>query len=1014
MPENGRVAGLDQRGNLRPGWARELGNAGIYDYGTGSFFRWAFDDEVPMMWPNSITVFHRMRRDGMVKASERAIAFPLRRTEFYVRPNGASDEVVEHVANDLGLAIEGADEPPALPRRHGRFTWQRHLADALPYLWFGHMPFEQIYQLDDGGGIHLRKLAPRMPETIAAIHVEKDGGLRGIEQYDVEGKSPIFIPVDRLVWYAHDKEGANWWGMSVLRSAYMNWMLKHRTYKARGIFLERANGFGSFTGAEGAGEKEIADGLTYATQLHSGEFAGYSGPFGSNLEYKGFSGSVPDHFTDIDHHDISISRSMLQQFLNLGSTETGARALGETFTGFAMYAYQTILEEVTDVATAHIVEDLVDLNWGPDETAPQIIAGDVGGSLDLMVDAIANLINVGAITVDENIENQVRKALRLPPRDEDTPPIQSLPEVPEEDEGAPLSEGPSSRAELHSGGTDSVGGHYKAGGYHHHGTSGEEIYGKKPEGSGRALIPGMIKELQQYQKGLISKDEAREKAKKLEQEIAKRQNDGRLPPYTPGSPPKSTTLDDLIDEAVSATIDKDFSELRRVLTYIVWPPEDDKKAEDEPPDVPFRLQQMRTDLGAGNEDKLREGARQLYRDIHDRQKSGKLPPHTPVKVKGSDPKEWLDEASTASEQRDWSQLKAQLGKLDTALRPAGKAGTKPSLPKVESAVVGPDPFKAEKQPLKPAATGVKTSTKHLARDLETVYREHLDATNPYGSQGIHHKMSTDSLLSAARAAVKRDINTKIRDRIMQRLDRDPELRKWINKQPADKNPTGGKSQPYNKLDDNELGVDSGIEDETALRRHRIFARHIRATIDTWAASAGDSQPRSIAVQHVAADVFEVDDSHLESLRKYGSSQAQYAHEQGLPTGLDWARDILKDEYPFLKAFLEEMYLETQERFKAEETKTVGLYRGFYPGAAGGPIPEGETDLNMNPLSSWASRKSVAKHFGSTIFTASVPVENVLCSSRTGFGCLNETEFILIQPKKGKGRVKVEKKGGYYD
>jgi hypothetical protein len=59
-----------------------------------------------LAWPLSISVYDRMRsQDPQVGSVLRAVTYPVRRTRWWIEPNGARDEVVEHVAADMGLPI---------------------------------------------------------------------------------------------------------------------------------------------------------------------------------------------------------------------------------------------------------------------------------------------------------------------------------------------------------------------------------------------------------------------------------------------------------------------------------------------------------------------------------------------------------------------------------------------------------------------------------------------------------------------------------------------------------------------------------------------------------------------------------------------------------------------------------------------------------------------------------------------------------------------------------------------
>jgi hypothetical protein len=62
-----------------------------------------------------------MRTDPQIASLLLAFTLPIRHYRWYIAPNGARDEVVEDVANDFNLPIEGQDPKP-VSRRRDRFS----------------------------------------------------------------------------------------------------------------------------------------------------------------------------------------------------------------------------------------------------------------------------------------------------------------------------------------------------------------------------------------------------------------------------------------------------------------------------------------------------------------------------------------------------------------------------------------------------------------------------------------------------------------------------------------------------------------------------------------------------------------------------------------------------------------------------------------------------------------------------------------------------------------------------
>lgn len=380
-----------------------------------------------LVWPKSVAVYAKMlREDSQVSSVIRAVSFPVRSATWQLDPTGVRDEVVELVSDDLGVPVRGRP-PVARQRTRGRFSWREHLRLALTELVYGHAFFEQVYDVADDGRAHLAKLAWRPPKTISAIDVADDGGLIAIEQY--ASARPVRISVRRLVAYVNDREGGDWTGQSLLRAAYKNWLLKDRMLRAQALTIER-NGLGVpvYTGATPPStataeearqwaEQEKSEGLKVAKGFRAGEAAGASIPASASLDLKGVSGDLPDTNSPIRYHDEQIARSVLAHFLNLG-TETGSWALGSTFADFFTQSLNAVAEQIADIVQQHVIEDLVDLNWGPEEPAPRLVVSPIGKEQPATSTVLKELADAGLIVPDEPLRAHAREMYGLPPADD--------------------------------------------------------------------------------------------------------------------------------------------------------------------------------------------------------------------------------------------------------------------------------------------------------------------------------------------------------------------------------------------------------------------------------------------------------------------------------------------------------------------------------------------------------------------------------------------------------------------
>jgi hypothetical protein len=89
------------------------------------------DEPVELQWPNSVSIYNRMRKqDAQVTSVLRAVSLPLRRTRWWVDPAGAKVAVSKFIADELGLPLAGRPERPS-DRTKDRFSWAEHLRLAL-------------------------------------------------------------------------------------------------------------------------------------------------------------------------------------------------------------------------------------------------------------------------------------------------------------------------------------------------------------------------------------------------------------------------------------------------------------------------------------------------------------------------------------------------------------------------------------------------------------------------------------------------------------------------------------------------------------------------------------------------------------------------------------------------------------------------------------------------------------------------------------------------------------------
>lgn len=377
-----------------------------------------------LTYPLSVDVYAQMRRDGRLASVLSGYTLQLRRAQWQLNGSGCRPEVVQLVADCLGLNVQGESSPSGF-RRHG-VSWNEHLRAALSHLTFGHAGFELVAEIADGKA-RLATLAERLPHSIAAIHSDpKTGAFLGVDQTTVRGpqRGPQ-ITADRMAWYAHEREGSAWQGVSLLRPAYGPWLIKREMIRVAAI-SNRRWGAGVPVAEALPGTNPTPAQMREAQEMMSaaraGDQAGAAVPPGFVGKILGLSGSVPDTLAFIEWLNREMSSAALMQHLDLGQGGNGgSRALGQAFVDSWTLALESIGENIADTATRQIAARIVDWNWGPDEPVPVVSVSGVGSRREVTAESLQLLLNSGALSADPALEAWVRREYRLPERDEQTP-----------------------------------------------------------------------------------------------------------------------------------------------------------------------------------------------------------------------------------------------------------------------------------------------------------------------------------------------------------------------------------------------------------------------------------------------------------------------------------------------------------------------------------------------------------------------------------------------------------------
>lgn len=173
---------------------------------------------------------------------------------------------------------------------------------------------------------------------------------------------------------------------------------------------------------------------------------------------------------------------------------------------------------------------------------------------------------------------------------------------------------------------------------------------------------------------------------------------------------------------------------------------------------------------------------------------------------------------------------------------------------------------------------------------------------------------------------------------------------------------------------------------------------IRLLVDAWAGTSADTNEISIAIQFAVEKEFGLKDAFI------GKRDDQ---TQGLLSTLGKAQMMFEENEKGLRAFVRAQYEETQQYLKDKEIKELILFRGVGKSATDGLTIEqtdrgvNDRELRMMPTSSLPVSSTVAVNFtkeGGGVISSIVPRERIFSTPRSGVGCTNEGEVVVLGGK----------------
>lgn len=309
----------------------------------------------------------------------------------------------------------------------------RHLAGAIQY---GFGACETVFEWSDrpftrnivrgkirrptrqsGRRIYLRKLAHIRQRTIHSFLVPISGDLEALRQYVYTGFTfaKTDIPADKVLLWTYNRRGDDYWGYPPTRNCYRAWKFKQQLEKLNLLGVDRF-GVGTPIAEEGEGwtEPDRRRLHEFLAAWRSGQNTFLAHPFGGKISIATAQGQAIMNVLEwVKFYGVAIAKTYLTQLSELGTTDTGSRAVGESFSDQLEGVVQSDCEDVASIINEDLIPRLVDWNFGPQESYPVFAP-----SARLQIDAAtAGMINTlkqsGAVAWDARDEAWLRDALGM-------------------------------------------------------------------------------------------------------------------------------------------------------------------------------------------------------------------------------------------------------------------------------------------------------------------------------------------------------------------------------------------------------------------------------------------------------------------------------------------------------------------------------------------------------------------------------------------------------------------------
>ena len=408
--------------------------------------------------------------DPTIGALLYSIEMLMRAAEWKVEPAKGEGDNFASAAEAEAEFLEGA------LFRDMSHSWEDFIAEAMSFLTYGWAYFETVYKIRRGpdetdpsyrseftdGRVGFRKVQIRSQDSLSRWEMQDDGGIAGMWQLPPDKSTEVFIPINKALLFRPRAHKGSPEGRSMLRTAYKPYYFLNRLQDVEAIGAEREltglpivripTALIASTDPEDQAivrkYQKVARDLRFNTQgglvIPSDPFDGPNGPSNVkqiDIELLASAGTrTMDVDKTISRYQTDIARSVLAEFLMLGSGTTGSFALSNDKTDLFVRSIWTLGKGIASVFNRHATPRLWRLNALDRSLMPTVTMGQIGPEdLEKLGTFLKQISDAGApLFPDINLEQALRRLAKVP---------EKTPEIIAEQEAAQQAEADAAAAE---------------------------------------------------------------------------------------------------------------------------------------------------------------------------------------------------------------------------------------------------------------------------------------------------------------------------------------------------------------------------------------------------------------------------------------------------------------------------------------------------------------------------------------------------------------------------------------